>query len=132
VIWGVVAVPTRRGVLALTALAGFAMPALTGIVDLALRARIPDAVRGVPTARASARARARSRRASCFPMGVVLVPEQALVREQSAALRDLASREAGLDRDRAPLRSRSPHERAAPRGVRGEREGDTARPRTCA
>ena len=41
VIWGVVAVPTRRGVLALTALAGFAMPALTGIVDLALRARIP-------------------------------------------------------------------------------------------
>ncbi len=40
-IWGVVAVPTRAGVLTLTVLAGLAMPALTGIVDLALRARIP-------------------------------------------------------------------------------------------
>jgi hypothetical protein len=40
-IWAVVTVPTRGGVLALTALAGLAMPALTGIVDLALRARIP-------------------------------------------------------------------------------------------
>ena len=40
-IWGVVAVPTRRGVLALTALAGLAIPALTGTLDLALRARIP-------------------------------------------------------------------------------------------
>ena len=36
-----VTVPTPTGVLALTALAGFAMPALTGIVDLVLRARIP-------------------------------------------------------------------------------------------
>ena len=40
-IWHVVAVPTRAGVVRLTALAGLAMPALTGIVDLALRARIP-------------------------------------------------------------------------------------------
>lgn len=40
-IWGVVAVPTRTGVLALTALAGVAMPAASGIVDLILRARIP-------------------------------------------------------------------------------------------
>jgi hypothetical protein len=40
-IWGVVQTPTRNGVLALTALAGFAMPALTGIVDLILRARVP-------------------------------------------------------------------------------------------
>ena len=40
-IWGVVRTPTRTGVLALTALAGFAMPAITGIVDLILRARIP-------------------------------------------------------------------------------------------
>lgn len=40
-IWQVVSAPTRTGVLALTALAGVAMPALTGIVDLTLRARIP-------------------------------------------------------------------------------------------
>jgi hypothetical protein len=40
-IWEVVSTPTRTGVLALTGLAGLAMPALTGIVDLALRARIP-------------------------------------------------------------------------------------------
>ena len=39
-IWQVVNAPTRTGVLALTALAGVLMPALTGIVDLALRARI--------------------------------------------------------------------------------------------
>jgi len=39
-IWYVASKPTRAGVLALTALAGFAMPALTGIVDLILRARI--------------------------------------------------------------------------------------------
>jgi hypothetical protein len=40
-IWQVVVVPTRGGVLKLTALAGIAMPALTGVVDLVLRARIP-------------------------------------------------------------------------------------------
>jgi hypothetical protein len=40
-IWRVVVVPTRAGVVALTVLAGVLMPALTGIVDLALRARIP-------------------------------------------------------------------------------------------
>jgi hypothetical protein len=40
-IWRVVAAPTRGGVLALTALAGLAMPALTGTIDLILRARIP-------------------------------------------------------------------------------------------
>jgi hypothetical protein len=40
-IWQVVAVPTRAGVIKLTTLAGFVMPALTGIVDLVLRARIP-------------------------------------------------------------------------------------------
>jgi hypothetical protein len=40
-IWSVVAVPTRTGVLALTTLAGIVMPALTGIVDLTLCARIP-------------------------------------------------------------------------------------------
>lgn len=40
-IWQVVSLPTRTGVLALTTLAGLAMPALTGIVDLVLRARIP-------------------------------------------------------------------------------------------
>lgn len=40
-IWSVVAVPTRTGLLALTTLAGIVMPALTGIVDLTLRARIP-------------------------------------------------------------------------------------------
>jgi hypothetical protein len=40
-IWGVVLVPTRAGVLKLTMLAGVVMPALTGIVDLMLRARIP-------------------------------------------------------------------------------------------
>jgi hypothetical protein len=40
-IWRVVAVPTRAGVVRLTALAGIVMPALTGTVDLILRARIP-------------------------------------------------------------------------------------------
>jgi len=40
-IWSVAIAPTRTGVLMLTALAGLAMPALTGIVDLTLRARIP-------------------------------------------------------------------------------------------
>lgn len=40
-IWKVVAAPTRTGVIALTTLAGIVMPALTGIVDLSLRARIP-------------------------------------------------------------------------------------------
>lgn len=40
-IWRVVDVPTRAGVLGLTALSGIAMPALTGVVDLILRARIP-------------------------------------------------------------------------------------------
>ena len=40
-IWRVVVVPTRAGVVGLTVLAGVVMPALTGIVDLALRARIP-------------------------------------------------------------------------------------------
>jgi hypothetical protein len=40
-IWQVVSAPTRHGVLSLAALAGFAMPALTGSVDLILRARIP-------------------------------------------------------------------------------------------
>jgi hypothetical protein len=40
-IWSVVERPTRAGVIAVTALAGIAMPALTGIVDLALRSRIP-------------------------------------------------------------------------------------------
>ena len=40
-IWVVVAVPTRAGVVKLTILAGIVMPALTGIVDLVLRARIP-------------------------------------------------------------------------------------------
>ena len=40
-IWGVVAVPTRAGVVKLTTVAGILMPALTGIVDLILRARIP-------------------------------------------------------------------------------------------
>ena len=40
-VWQVVSAPTRTGVLALTALAGLAMPGLTGIVDLILRARIP-------------------------------------------------------------------------------------------
>jgi len=40
-IWQVVAVPTRAGVLKLTTLAGIVMPALTGTVDLILRARIP-------------------------------------------------------------------------------------------
>ncbi len=40
-IWSVVARPTRAGVLAFVALAGLAYPALTGAVDLALRARVP-------------------------------------------------------------------------------------------
>ena len=40
-IWSVVIVPTRRGVLRLTALAGITMPALTGVADLILCARIP-------------------------------------------------------------------------------------------
>lgn len=40
-IWGVVSVPTRAGVVKLATLAGILMPALTGIVDLILRARIP-------------------------------------------------------------------------------------------
>ncbi|MDP9280566.1 MAG: hypothetical protein M3P38_00535 [Chloroflexota bacterium] len=40
-IWQVVAVPTRAGVIKLAILAGIVMPALTGIVDLVLRARIP-------------------------------------------------------------------------------------------
>lgn len=40
-IWGIVAVPTRSGVVKLATLAGIVMPALTGIVDLILRARIP-------------------------------------------------------------------------------------------
>lgn len=39
-IWRVVVVP-RAGVVGLTGLAGIVMPALTGIVDLALRACIP-------------------------------------------------------------------------------------------
>lgn len=38
---GVIAVPTRTGVVKLTTVAGIVMPALTGIVDLVLRARIP-------------------------------------------------------------------------------------------
>jgi hypothetical protein len=44
-IWGVVIAPTRLGVLGLTPLARFAVPAITGTVDLILRARIPDAAR---------------------------------------------------------------------------------------
>ena len=40
-IWDVVRAPTRSGVIALTALAGLAVPAVTGVVDLILRARIP-------------------------------------------------------------------------------------------
>jgi hypothetical protein len=40
-IWSVVERPTRVGVLAFVSLAGIAYPALTGIVDLALRARVP-------------------------------------------------------------------------------------------
>jgi hypothetical protein len=40
-IWIVVAVPTRSGVIKLATLAGLVMPALTGIVDLVLRAQIP-------------------------------------------------------------------------------------------
>lgn len=40
-IWQVVIVPTRGGVLKLTAIAGVVMPAFTGIADLMLRARIP-------------------------------------------------------------------------------------------
>jgi len=40
-IWIVVAVPTRAGVIKLATLAGIVMPALTGIVDLVLRTRIP-------------------------------------------------------------------------------------------
>lgn len=40
-IWRAVVVPTRAGVIGLTMLAGFVMPSLTGVVDLALRARIP-------------------------------------------------------------------------------------------
>jgi hypothetical protein len=40
-IWIVVIVPTRAGVIKLATLAGIVMPALTGIVDLVLRARIP-------------------------------------------------------------------------------------------
>jgi hypothetical protein len=40
-IWSVVERPARAGVLTITALAGIAMPALTGIIDLILRARIP-------------------------------------------------------------------------------------------
>ncbi len=40
-IWSVVAAPRRAGVIALACLAGIAMPALTGIVDLSLRTRIP-------------------------------------------------------------------------------------------
>ena len=39
-IWRVVGMPTPTGVLKLTVLAGLVMPALTGIVDLTLRARI--------------------------------------------------------------------------------------------
>ncbi len=40
-VWDVVDRPTRRGVLAVVALFGIAYPALTGAVDLALRARVP-------------------------------------------------------------------------------------------
>jgi hypothetical protein len=40
-IWEVVTVPSRAGVVKLTTLAGIVMPAMTGIVDLSLRARIP-------------------------------------------------------------------------------------------
>jgi hypothetical protein len=40
-IWRVVILPTRTEVIRLTVLAGVVVPALTGIVDLALRARIP-------------------------------------------------------------------------------------------
>ena len=40
-IWRVVVAPTRGGVLGLATVAGIVMPALTGVVDLVLRARIP-------------------------------------------------------------------------------------------
>jgi hypothetical protein len=40
-VWSVVARPTRSGVLAIATVFGLALPALTGVVDLALRARIP-------------------------------------------------------------------------------------------
>ncbi len=40
-IWHVVAFPTRTGVIKLATIAGIAIPAVTGIVDLVLRARIP-------------------------------------------------------------------------------------------
>lgn len=40
-IWSVVERPTRAGVLAFVTLAGITYPALTGAVDLALRARVP-------------------------------------------------------------------------------------------
>jgi hypothetical protein len=40
-IWSVVERPTRRGVLAFVTLAGLVYPAMTGIVDLSLRARVP-------------------------------------------------------------------------------------------
>jgi hypothetical protein len=40
-IWQIVRVPTRAGVVGLAMLAGIVIPALTGIVDLTLRARIP-------------------------------------------------------------------------------------------
>ena len=40
-IWSVAQRPTRQGVLAFVVLAGIAYPALTGIVDLTLRARVP-------------------------------------------------------------------------------------------
>lgn len=39
-IWRVVAVPTRSGVIKLATFAGIVLPALTGIIDLILRARI--------------------------------------------------------------------------------------------
>jgi hypothetical protein len=40
-IWSVVERPTRGGVLAFVTLAGIVYPAMTGIVDLSLRARVP-------------------------------------------------------------------------------------------
>ena len=40
-IWSVVERPTRRGVLAFVTLAGVAYPAVTGVVDLTLRVRVP-------------------------------------------------------------------------------------------
>ena len=106
----------------------------------------PDAATRVPASCRAARSRARSSDHARIPLGVVLVPEQALVRQQGAALRDLVAR-ASSARSRSACtsrrtrsrtrdcsrRSRRTRRRCGARWrTRGSRSGTAAGPRVGA